>query len=854
MYYGRWYNLAVRAAMIFIAFFIFSTNAFATTAGIIDSTYKYGWSNRLGWINFKASGGNVQVSDAALTGYIWSQNYGWINLAPAKGGVLNNGEGTLRGQAWGENIGYIDFSGVIIMGDGIFRGYATGTVSGTVSLNCLQVDRDTCSSSNFKVATTWRPRAVRVKCDNGLDDDNDGYIDYPADRGCTDAGDNDEVNPGSGPERGYSSPPQSPGSSSANPEGNFNILIDNNALYTSDRHVILKFFGGPDTVRMSVSNLFDVRDASQIPYEEEMAWDLCSLMNGSVVFSECPEGLYKVYARFYTRFGQASEIVSDSIILDYTPPQQEIEPTPTPAPTPQEVRETENIDRRVITDMPGRSYITPRGVSTPSLPPSPPDAPRPSVFDFIPDIFERVIKYLLPRPKQIPPVEIPLQEVISKETPLSLSKGIQLLKPAPVQAETIYVFREKASLLAQAPLTTPQLTAFSGTWELVARAPLERFVFAPLPKDIELLAEKFPSIRTLFSEVGIKRVTDVERLRAARLTLPTLAETAGIKTSGILDGKVLRPLALEDYTQDEKEKIPTEVIFARTAGGLIDLKIALRISEQGRAQNFIRILSEKELNLLVKISSPARKVKGYIVFRTRDGLEKRKFPHPFSWKEKLREFFAISPVFAQEKITREEWLVLSEFEFTDPDKDNLYTAKALTPTVEGEYDIITLIEYEDPSYGVKEVRLTTLIDPEGYVYERFDDKEARIAGAIITLYWLNPFTKEYEMWPANEFNQENPQITDTTGRYAFLVPQGFYYLEAETPSYQMYKGRPFEAREGSGVHINIEMKSQYWYLKIIDWKVAFMVMMGLFLAYNFYKDKRREKIERKKKLTNTADV
>ena len=137
--------------------------------------------------------------------------------------------------------------------------------------------------------------------------------------------------------------------------------------------------------------------------------------------------------------------------------------------------------------------------------------------------------------------------------------------------------------------------------------------------------------------------------------------------------------------------------------------------------------------------------------------------------------------------------------------------------------------------------MTTVVDPEGYVYEKYKDKEIRIPGAIASLYWLNPGTKEYQLWPAAEYSQENPQITAISGKYSFLVPAGTYYLTIEAPGYLDYQGKPFQVREGSGVHENIELRSKYWWLKVINWQTIALVIVIILLFYNFYRDKMRRK-------------
>ncbi len=116
--------------------------------GTIDSSYKYAWGNKMGWVNFAPSNATVTVTDSAVTGYIWSSVFGWINLAPTNGGVTHNGTGALSGKAWGQNTGWINFNGVTInTATGKFLGTATSEAAGTITFNCANCD----------VRTTWRP-------------------------------------------------------------------------------------------------------------------------------------------------------------------------------------------------------------------------------------------------------------------------------------------------------------------------------------------------------------------------------------------------------------------------------------------------------------------------------------------------------------------------------------------------------------------------------------------------------------------------------------------------------------------------------------------------------------------------
>jgi len=140
-----------RGVLLGLIGMILNTTVFA--AGI-DPANPYAWAENAGWLNFRASGGHVQVyadhlegdvwaenigwirlgahtaggthtyantspstygvnrSGATLSGYAWAENAGWINFAPTGGGVtLNAATGAFDGYAWGENIGWIKFAG-----------------------------------------------------------------------------------------------------------------------------------------------------------------------------------------------------------------------------------------------------------------------------------------------------------------------------------------------------------------------------------------------------------------------------------------------------------------------------------------------------------------------------------------------------------------------------------------------------------------------------------------------------------------------------------------------------------------------------------------------------------------------
>lgn len=134
----------------------------STTDGTIDATNKWTWSENAGWIDFGTSGGNVHVTDTALTGYAYGENIGWISLNCSNTSscgsngyvVANNAEGTLSGYAWSENAGWIHFAptggGVTISASGVFTGSAYSENLGWIVFG-----------TDHPVTTDWRPASTR---------------------------------------------------------------------------------------------------------------------------------------------------------------------------------------------------------------------------------------------------------------------------------------------------------------------------------------------------------------------------------------------------------------------------------------------------------------------------------------------------------------------------------------------------------------------------------------------------------------------------------------------------------------------------------------------------------------------
>lgn len=823
-------NLVIILLIVFAVVLILPKLAKAsTTTGVIDNVYKYAWGEDIGWINFRVASGNVEVTDTGLTGYAWNENYGWINLNPLTSGVKNNGYGDLSGYAWAKNLGWVDFSNVSINHEGVFNGYAVITSNlSQISFNCANTN--SCASSDFKVRTDWRPRSARPVCNNNIDDDGDGLTDYPADPGCSNLDDGDETNLGS------VNAAMSGGIAAPLPY--FSILINNGAATTSSLKVILTLNGGSDSKYVWLTEDISHDFITRLDYQAQLEF----LLSDSV-------GEKTIYAKFCNQWGWCSEVVKDSITF-----QKIVEPIE------EEVKPKDKEE-----------------AGQPAKPPiaEPPIKPEPTIKPVSP------IKQLVEKLKEI---ISPLVSKLAKLKPAT---------PSPVNLEEL-VRRE-----------TP--LALRGIWQLLPKEPIDRFVLAPLPAEFKKLANKFPSLNKIFEEVKISKLSDIKKLSSISLTLPGLTESANLLPSemglvsfyqpgfctlpsvGLETEKfsLLTGIPVVKLTPEIKKKIPSEVVFAKAGGGLIDYEINLTVDSQGRPRQKITALANQTLELVVKTDGQAEIVKGYLVFKSKNKTSisnqendpKRYFSLPqvlasvdnneknqvsLYFVGKLEEFLS-SYIFAKpslaypqetpitEEITAEEKLVLQEFNYSDVDNDGIWTAEITTPAAEGEYEVITVLYYKDEELGTRAIRLTTVIDPEGYIYEKYQDKEIRVPEAIISLYSLDPATSKYQLWSARDYLQENPQVTDLSGKYAFLVPPGTYYIKVEAPGYQLFESMPFPVISGSGIHANIELKAKYWWIKIFDWKNLLLILIIILLLYNFYRDRYRDKLREESNLNKPQD-
>jgi len=91
-------------------------------------------------------------------------------------------------------------------------------------------------------------------------------------------------------------------------KGPFSIKINNDSAITGSSEVILSLGSGTNTRRMAISNSADFKQIGQEIYKTNKLWSICNKD------TECQEGIHTVYVKFYTRWGQVSKTISDTIL------------------------------------------------------------------------------------------------------------------------------------------------------------------------------------------------------------------------------------------------------------------------------------------------------------------------------------------------------------------------------------------------------------------------------------------------------------------------------------------------------------------------------------------------------------
>jgi len=659
-------------------------------------------------------------------------------------------------------------------------------------------------------------------------------------------------------------PPQAPQETTDNPQGGFNIIIDQGQIATNKAIVSLSLFAGTDTTRMAISNSPDFSQASLVAYQKEVSWSIDGGLT-SQVFEVSPQSsnvAHTVYAKFYTKYGAASSTVFDTIIFDTTAP---------------ELTLSNLKDKYLTTDV-----IIIEGITEPNskiiynL-----DSQRAGVVDISDSgkliwnlgtltagthslklitqdvlgnssdtmqFFLNVEKPIITIPTT-PVKPVPIKPLPSNPTnPASNTNNLdtnipdinQNINQTPSKPNINVPVTDTPDInnpstnnpdLNSTDVTPKTPASMQGDWNLLALKPFPKDITS---EDIKMIIEKFPEFKETFQNLGLGDFTDSERLKNVSFNIPSLSQVMGLNPSDLTALNLpASNTPISQLSVQLKKEIPSNIVFVKTKENGIDLSSALSF-EDGNPNQKISLLSGQSFQLVLRPDQEVNSIQGYITYKE-SNLSRIDDTNII---EKVASLFGLNKtnsVYAADDV--EEKLVLAEFEYQDDDQDGIWTADVSTPGVTGEYELITVLNYKDINLGAKTLRLITVVDPEGYVYrvER-DGVESRIPDATVSIYSFNSETKQYEIWDAEEYQQKNPQVTDNRGTYSFLVPPGTYYLEVDAEGYTPYKSDPFDVSVGSGVHMNLEVVKELGWKDKFDWQNLLLIVFGIAIFYNFYGD------------------
>lgn len=741
-------------------------------------------------------------TNGTVSGYAWSSQIGWVNFGTTNGNIHIT-DSAMTGYAWNENVGWLNLnptnSGVQNDGNGTLSGYGWLEGMGWINFSGVSVN----SSGIFSGTATG---------------DNSVSINF----GCSNCGVSTDWRSSS--VRGSDGGGGSGGGGAIPPSVNF--VINEGQKYSNNPSVRIFFLNSFDSSdKIIISNSSDMSGGAELQFQNNVSWILSS-----------GDGEKNVYARVYPKYGAPSEIAKAGIYLDTLPPEINL------LETKEKYKTGEQISLKGLTESEAEITLS--------------KDDRAGLFSADSNgnwdvslgklIEGKHYVELVPR-DQAGNVGVPLRveilveqekEIIIEEKKSIFEKIKEIIEPILpkfLNSEK----EEKEENIALIPKIAP--VSMRGAFRYIDEVALERLVLAPLPNDFQDLALKFPKLKKTFEKTGVRKFTDIGKLENAKLKLPGLTEL--ILSANTMGQESVRGISLSDLSESAISRMPFGVIFVKSGGGLVDIGAVLSLSEEGTAIQSIQTIAGQKLQLIVKIESPAETVSGYLVFKSKNISEppvsrQNIFSRFLSAAENVLPFSIESAQAAEKENDGEKRLMLEKFEYENKGY-GVYFATIDSPAIEGLYEIITEINYKD--FPAEEIKLLTIVDPEGYIYKKSGNMEARIFGAETSLYWLNLETGSYELWPAKEYQQENPQITDKKGTYSFLVPEGRYYLQVKASGYAEWKGDPFDVREGSGIHINIGMSPNGWRQMTLDWKVVLLLAILILLFYNFYRDKIRER-------------
>ena len=315
--------------------------------------------------------------------------------------------------------------------------------------------------------------------------------------------------------------------------------------------------------------------------------------------------------------------------------------------------------------------------------------------------------------------------------------------------------------------------------------PVSEITFQIFPDKIQELLNKFTAFKNLFVRLKIKIVEDLNKLIGVVFRLPSLKEV---------------------------KVIPEEFVFAKLEKINLHIKPNLIIKKEDYTPViFYNLPANNEVILILKPKYEIEKIESELFIA--------QVPYKFNIFNYLKALIGDRNYLINNK---------QKIEFKGPDREGNYTASFVTPEKEGNYKLLVDIYYKNMQH--KKIDLELNIKDKGIVKERFlFIIERPISNAFVYLYKFNDGNRNFELWDAKEYLQENPQITNREGKYSFIVPEGFYYLEIQKSGYLPFKTKVFKLSDGDLINFEIELVSLYNLILIIFLVSFFLIFISILI-------------------------
>lgn len=275
-----------------------------------------------------------------------------------------------------------------------------------------------------------------------------------------------------------------------------------------------------------------------------------------------------------------------------------------------------------------------------------------------------------------------------------------------------------------------------------------------------------------------------------------------IKTALIWPAKPGEQLVQEQNVEELKQEaeavptlvpknLPPDMVLVKSRRGNLDLAWAGQV----------KLTAGMNFYSFIRPSVKPKRVVGRLFFN--QALSQEEFNKIFNGQDN-NDWHLINEASAAASAQAMDWQV-AEVEYQDLGENNIYMADVTVPQIAGNYTFET--EVELPEGGSRLFSLTAEVEKRGYVYEQMERGiEGRLDRVEVMLERYNNQTGQFDLWPAEQYDQTNPQTTSKEGEYFFLVPPGIYRLSAKKAGYEDYLSQEMVINRSQPIVEAIKMK------------------------------------------------